>query len=121
MNIKKLNEELEKVFKYIIDNDLPSTEYFLNVNMQEPEFEKPKGIKFTRLYPRLSNFYMEVHNIPKHVFKVQHDYDTPDLELEYDITATKNGYISISPLCLPTGDLKALKELKKKDIDYAIS
>ena len=117
----QINEDMEKVIKYILENDLCSTKYFLNVNMQRPEFDRPKGIKFTRLYPRLSNFYMEVHNIPKHIFKVGHNYDTPDLDLEYDITATNNGYISITPMCLPTGDLDALNELRKKDVDYATS
>ena len=117
----QINEDMEKVFKYIIENDLLSPDYFLNVNMQEPEFTHPKGIKFTRLYPRLSEFYMEPHNIPKHVYKVQHDYHTPDIDLSYDITATKNGYVSITPLTLPICDLKALDNLQKKDIDYATS
>ena len=117
----QINEDLEKVFKYIIDNDLTSEDYFLNVNMQEPEFPKPFGIKFTRLYPRLSNFYMGPHNIPKHVFKVDHDYHTPGDDINLDITATKKGYVSITPLALPTGDLKTLEKLQEKDVDYAIS
>lgn len=116
---KQINEDMEAVLKYILENDMTSTDYFLNVNMQEPEFDHPKGIRFTRLYPRMSNFYMEPHNIPKHVFKVQHDYHTPDIDLSYDITATKNGYVSITPLTLPICDLKALDELQEKDIDYA--
>ena len=62
---------------------------------------------------------MEPHNIPKHVYKVQHHYETPDIDLNYDITATKNGYVSITPLTLPICDLKALDELKGKDVDYA--
>ena len=115
----QIDEEMEKVFKYILDNNLTSTEYFLNVNMQEPRYEKPFGIKFTRLYPRPSNFYMEEHNIPKHIYKVDHDYKVDVSDATYDIPATDQGYISITPLCLPDGDLEALKELKKKDIDYA--
>ena len=113
----QINEDMEFVFKYIMDNNMLSTRYFLNVNMQEPEFEKPLGIRFTKLYPRLSSFFMEVHNIPKHIYKVGHDYDTSIDNMEYDITATKHGYISITPLCLPTCDIPALEELKEKDID----
>ena len=114
----QIDEEMEKVFKYILDNDLASNKYFLNVNMQEPRYEKPKGIKFTRLYPRPSSFYMDVHNIPKHIFKVDHDYKVDKSDIQYDIPATDQGYISITPLCLPTGDLESLKELKLKDVDY---
>ena len=115
----QINEDMEEVFKYILDNNLTSEDYFLNVNMQEPQYSHPKGIRFTRLYPRLSLFKMEPHNIPKHVYKVQHHYETPDIDLNYDITATKNGYVSITPLTLPICDLKALDELKGKDVDYA--
>lgn len=115
----QIDEEMEKVFKYIIDNNLLSNKYFLNVNMQEPRYEKPLGIKFTKLYPRPSSFYMDVHNIPKHIFKVDHDYKVDTSDATYDIPATDQGYISITPLCLPEGDLEALKVLKEKDIDYA--
>ena len=115
----QINDDMEKAFKYIIENNMLSDEYFLNVNMQEPEFAKAKGIKFTRLYPRLSNFNMKPYNIPKHIYKVDHDYHTPDLDLSYDITATKNGYISITPLTLPICDIEALKKLQEKDIEYA--
>ena len=114
----QINEDMEKVLKYILDNNMLSEDYFLNVNMQEPEFDKPKGIRFTRLYPRMSNFYMEPHHIPKHIFKVQHEYSTPDLDLSYDITATKNGYVSITPISLPTGNLEVMKALQNKDLDY---
>lgn len=112
-----INEEMEMVFKYVIDNDMLSENYFLNVNMQTFEFERAKGIKFTRLYPRLSKFVMKPHHIPKKEYKVTHDYNTPGDDINYDITAVHNGYISITPLCLPTGDLDVLKELQKKDLD----
>ena len=117
----QINEDMEAVFKYILDNDMLNTEYFLNVNMQDPSFDHPKGIRFTRLYPRLPVFGMEPHNIPKHVYKVQHFYETPDIDLSYDITAIKNGYVSITPMRLPTGDLESLAKLQAKDIDYATS
>ena len=113
----QINDDMEFVFKYILDNNMLSDKYYLNVNMQEPEFEKAKGIRFTRLYPRLSNFFMSEHNIPKHVYKVNHDYDTSEENMDYDITVTKKGYISITPVRLPTGDLDTIEELKKKDID----
>ena len=115
----QINEDLEKVFKYILDNNLLSNKYYLNVNMQEPEFPRPLGIRFTRLYPRPSNFYMEEHNIPKHLFKVQHDYKVDNDNIEYDIPATKQGYVSITPIRLPTGDLETLENMKGLDIDYA--
>ena len=117
----QINEDMEEVFKYIIDNNLLSTEYYLNVNMQDPSFDHPKGIRFTRLYPRFPVFKMEPHTIPKHIYKISHHYETPDLDLSYDITAIKNGYVSITPMRLPTGDLEALEKLQVKDIDYATS
>ena len=117
----QINEDMENTLKYILDNNLASEKYFLNVNMQEPKYEKAKGIKFTRLYPRPSKFYMEPHNIPKHIFKVQHCYEVDNSNIEYDIPATEQGYISITPLGLPTGDLEALEKLKEKDVDHAIS
>ena len=114
----QINEDMENVFSYIMDNNLISDKYFLNVNMQEPIYPHPLGIRFTKLYPRTSNFYMEPHSIPKHIFKVQHDYHTPGEDLIDDITATKKGYVSITPLTLPICDLEALKSLRDKDIDY---
>ena len=115
----QINEDMEKVLQYILDNDLTSEKYFLNVNMQRPIYKKPLGIKFTRLYPRPSNFYMEHHNLPKHVYKVQHDYHVDNSDATYDIPATEQGYVSITPLTLPICDLEALDKLKEKDIDYA--
>ena len=112
-----IGEDMELAFKYIMDNDMLSDKYFLNVNMQTYDYPRAKGIKFTRLYPRLSNFKMRPHHIPKKEFKVEHDYSTPGDDLSYDITAVQNGYISITPLSLPTGDLEALEKLKGKDID----
>ena len=112
-----INEDMEFVFKYILENDMLSEHYFLNVNMQSYEFERAKGIKFTKLYPRLSKFVMKPHHIPKKEFKVNHDYSTPGDDLTYDITAVHNGYISITPLCLPVCDEEAFEKLKGKDID----
>ena len=116
-----INEDMENAFKYILENNMLSTKYFLNVNMQSFKFERAKGIKFTKPYPRLSKFVMKPYHIPKQEYKVTHDYNTPGDDLDYDITAVENGYISITPLSLPTGDLKAFAKLKEKDIDYATS
>ncbi len=116
---EQINEDLENVLKFILDNDLTNTKYFLNVNMQRPIYKHPLGIRFTRLYPRPSNFYMSIKNAPKHVYNVNHDYKVDNSDIKYDIPATEHGYVSITPLTLPICDLEALEELKKKDIDYA--
>lgn len=113
----QIDEDLENVLKYILDNNLLSKKYFLNVNMQERTFPHPLGIRFTKLYPRLSIFHMKPYNIPSHVYEVGHDYDTPGEDVLYDITATKMGYVSITPLSLPTCDEEGFEQLKDKDID----
>jgi len=114
----QIGEDMENVIKYILDNDLLSDKYFLNVNMQEPEFKKAKGIKITRLYPRLSAFKKELIHPAKERYDVYHEYVTDGTDINYDIVATRLGYISITPQKLPEGDLEAINSLSRYSKDF---
>lgn len=114
----QINEDMENVLRYILDNNMLSNKYFLNVNMQDPSYLKPKGILITKLYPRPSIFSSEVHNPAKHTYEYRHEYVTDNENLEYDIGASKQGYISIVPQKLPEGDLEAITKLSRLSIKY---
>lgn len=114
----QIGEDMEKAFKYILDNNMLSEKYFLNVNMQEPEFPKAKGIKLCKLYPRPSIFKSELYHAAKMQYDYHHEYVTDNENTKYDIGATKQGYISIVPQKLPEGDLEAIDSLSRYSIKY---
>lgn len=115
----QINEDMENAFKFCLDNNLFSSDYFLNLNMPEPTFEKALGIKITKLYPRLSKFEINLHNKPKDQYDVVHVYDIDvynnisEEDMIYDIPCTRRGFISITPLKLPSCDEEAYEKLLK--------
>ena len=114
----QIGEDMEKDLKYILDNDMLSNQYFLNVNMQETIYPKAKGIKVTKLYPRPSIFVNKLLHPAKHIYFYDHEYVTDNENMEYDIGATKQGYISITPQKLPEGDLEAIERLSRFSVKY---
>lgn len=97
---------------YILDNNLLSNRYFLNVNYPTPEYQEAKGVKVTKL------FY---HNIPYGVFELTSSHfkgtrvmeDT--LDESYDLGAINNGYISICPLSTSNFNEEIYKQVVNKE------
>lgn len=95
-------QEAEMVLDYIFKNDLLSTDYFLSVNLNRPEFKEPKGIKITRLYIRHTKYEISSFDATKDFYTIKHYHDDIDDHDEYDVSAVSNGYISITPLGITT-------------------
>lgn len=91
-----LENELEKTLDYIMENDLLSEEYTLNVNFPREKDIKSKGIKFTVPYNRRYKYDPKI---------TENRYE-PNRELVWgeelpeksDGCAIKHGYTSISKL-----------------------
>jgi len=91
-----LEKELEKTMDYIMENDLLSKEYTLNVNFPTEKDIKSKGIKFTTPYYRNYDYkprMTEIRYEPNR--KLIRGEEIPD---DSDGCAIRNGYTSISKL-----------------------
>lgn len=91
-----LEKELEKTIDYIMDNDLLSKDYTLNVNFPPEKDLESKGIKFTTPYYRRYDYKPNMtENRYEPNRKLIRDDVLPD---DSDGCAIRNGYTSISKL-----------------------
>lgn len=91
-----LENELEKTMDYIIEHNLLSEEYVLNVNFPQEKDIKSKGIKFTVPYYREYDYFPKItENIYVPNRKLKAKEDLPD---NSDGFAIRHGYTSISKL-----------------------
>jgi len=96
-SMNNLKKYFEEVFKKIINEDLLSHDYILNINFPQDKFTTSKGIKDTNLHyvkTDLKGELTDKYFIPKR--KVIKSV----LPLDSDVYAFKNGYISITKLSL---------------------
>lgn len=84
---------LDSAMKYILDNNLISKQYFINVNF--PHGEEVKGIKFTKLMFRNDKRYYI--NEDGTIYPKREICPDP-LPEDSDVYAINNGYISICPM-----------------------
>ena len=112
-NDKHIKEYIPKALKYLLENDLLSDEYYLNVNLN-PEGTPFKGIRITKLYLRLLSKYTltELGN-EQYTVKHIHDEDIFDND-DYDVSAVHNGYISVTPISLTNYKEEFFEKLKNK-------
>lgn len=91
-----MKQELEKTLKYILDNDLASPEYTLNVNFPRDKFGESKGILETEIEYYQYDYCPELtdtHYKPNRSFIV--DFK---LKENTDIYAYAKGYTSITKI-----------------------
>lgn len=111
---KYIKEQLSKVFKYLLEKDLLSDEYYLNVNLN-PQSVPYKGIRITKLFLRLLSKYTltdygDSRYLVKHIRDNEDVYDNDD----YDVSAVHNGYVSVTPISLSNFKEEYFNELKNK-------
>ena len=94
--IGMVESEFEKSLQYILDNDLLSNEYTLNVNFPKEILEKSNGILHTELFYHEYEYNPQMMNgkyIPnRKVIRIE------DLPKDSDAYAYRIGYTSISKL-----------------------
>lgn len=93
-----LNVELKQVITYILENQLLSKEYVLNVNLPQDKFIQSNGIKHTKVYPLLHQYYPVLHSDsyePKRLFEWIEEIPNDSEQQAY-----LEGYTSISKVYL---------------------
>ncbi len=104
-------KDLAKVMDFIINHDLLSTKYLLNVNFPARDFTKSKGILVTDLGFRPTEHYYVADG--DH-YTTKRRFVNFEFEPETDLFAVNNGFISITPLKFANQTEQGLKELRKK-------
>ena len=109
-NFEIVRNHFDKVLKYILDNDLLSTEYLLNVNF--PNGEEVEGIKLSSLYYCKHTPYFTKENGKYYVHRhMQVDFSD---EPESDCYLVNHGFVSITPLSKTCFHNSVLEDIKKK-------
>ena len=93
-NFGIVEKYFDEVFKYIIDNNLLSNEYLINVNF--PLGEEIKGIKLSTLYYCKHKSYFVKENDTYYVHR--DSQEVFDDDKESDCYLIHHGYVSITPL-----------------------
>lgn len=95
---------------YIIEHDLLSDQYYLNVNLPEADY---KDIMITKLQTDLKESYYvgQIEDNKYHIYRKRINQNTDDIS--YDYNAVMNGYISITPIGLLAFDNNSYKKIKK--------
>lgn len=90
------NGNLDKVIKLIMDNNMYSKNYTLNVNFPNHKYTTLNGVKITEMGKKgyVFNFEKVSDNSYKRKFVESNDIDT----INTDNYAVNNGYVSISAL-----------------------
>jgi len=91
-NMEQIDEYAAKVVEYILDNNLLSRKYLLNVNL--PYTKKAKGIKLSRLVYEDDTYF----NREDGRLYANKDCDIDFKDPDSDLYHVSHGYISISPL-----------------------
>jgi len=103
--------DLDYVMNFILNKNLLSDKYLLNVNFIKKSLKKTKGIRITDIGKRPMEYYY---------IKEGNHYSSRRRIMEYspeedtDIWAIRNGYISITPLKFGNQTEYGLKELRNK-------
>ena len=94
--IKMVESEFEKSFKYILENELLSNKYTLNVNFPRESFGESKGILHTNLFYQEYEYEPEI--VDNKYIPNRRIVRTENLPKDSDAYAFRKGYTSISKL-----------------------
>ena len=107
-NAKK---DFDYVMNYILNKNLLSNKYLLNVNFTKKTQKKTKGIMITELGFRPLKYYYEkegdLYRAKRHIL----EYEPKEFT---DLFALRHGYISITPLKFGNNTDYGLRELRNK-------
>ncbi len=104
--------EFDKVMDYILENNLLSTEYILNVNFVSKKYTESKGIVITDLAFRPTNqYYVESET---GIYRNRRSFVPYEFIPYTDLWAAEYGFTSITPLKLGNQTSYGFEDLKKK-------
>jgi 5'-nucleotidase len=105
-------DDFDNVMTFILEKDLLSTDYILNVNFVSKAYDCAKGIIVTDLaFRQTDQYYVE---LGENLYKNRRRYTPYEFIEGTDLWAAEHGYISITPLKLGNQTQTGLEELKKK-------
>lgn len=105
-------QHFDEVMQYLLDHDLPTNKYLLNVNFYSKKYTEPKGILITDLAFRPMHHYYLATEPDK--FKNRRNFLPYEFVENTDLWAAEYGYISITPLKLGNRTQSGLDELRRK-------
>lgn len=108
-NFELVEKYFDEVFRYILDKNLLSTKYLLNVNF--PIGDKVKGIEITKQHTPKIDYWFEFKD--DEVLDKRIDV-TKNAKRGTDVYAVFHNMISITPLQINQFSEKYYRELKKK-------
>ncbi len=95
---KMIEVELRNTIKYVLENNLLSNDYTLNVNLPQDKFEHSKGIKHTKIYALMHKYderLYEENYVPNRRY-----YWLDEVPVDSEQAAYLNGYTSITKVVL---------------------
>jgi 5'-nucleotidase len=110
-HLEQAKKDMKKVFDFVIENQLLSKNYLLNINFISRDYKKSKGIMITDLgFRPTRHYYVEEDGF----FVTKRHFLDENFQEETDLYAVNNGYISLTPLKFANQTQMGLNEIRKK-------
>ncbi|VEU80824.1 5'/3'-nucleotidase SurE [Haploplasma axanthum] len=113
LELEYLYDETIKTLDEIIENKLYEFDGILNVNFPKYTFAKPLGVLFTNQGKRYFHSELIKKNSIEDHYYLKGSISQFEEDLDSDVWAYNNGYISITPLTLNRTHHEMLNKLKK--------
>ena len=105
-----LYDETIKLMDEIMETKLFSFDGILNINFPKESYARPKGVKITSMGLRLQHAEFVKSERPD-IFHIKSSIISYQEDVESDVLAFEDGYISITPLAIDRTDYKRIKEI----------
>jgi len=105
-----LYDETIKLMDEIMETKLYEFDGILNVNFPKETYARPKGVKITSMGLRLQHAEFVKSERPD-IFHIKSSIISYQEDVESDVLAFEDGFISITPLAIDRTDYKRIKEI----------
>jgi len=114
-NAPYIYDALNSFFDYIFDTKLYKGDHILNVNFPSINFNKTNGFKLTKLGKKLHNSDF-IYDEDKKVYITKYSSKKFIEDINSDVAAVEDGYISITPISFDNTDHSFLDKISKKNL-----
>lgn len=105
-----LYDETIKLMDEIMETKLYEFDGILNINFPKESYVRPKGVKITSMGLRLQHAEFVKSERPD-IFHIKSSIISYQEDVESDVLAFEDGFISITPLAIDRTDYKRIKEI----------
>lgn len=106
-----VEREISDVLSFLIVNDIPAPGTLVNVNFPVNAFNSSLGFKFTKQGER---FFSAKYRHDEGMYWQEGNWVRSENDVDSDVKACENGYISVSPLGIDRTDSDVLNSWKSK-------